>query len=337
MNKTTAHHSGGLSRRHAFGLMVSAAIMVGSVPAVAQETVTLKTVTPFEPQSPLSKPIHIFKEVVERESGGKIKVAILGGTEVVPSLQQFDALRNGVIDVAMAAVPYYAGTVPETYALLYTNQAGQQMRATGLFEFMRKVHRDKANVYYLASGGGQPGTAFRFYFKKKIDKADFTGMKIRVSPTSTAIVKALGGTPVSVPFADTYAALERGVVDGFAATYTGITEPGLHEVAKYALQHPFYSLNAPILVNGRKWDALPQQVKAELDRIALLYEAEVEKFNTSAVEAEDKLLKQKGMEFITLPEAEAKKFYDIALKVGWDDYLAKDTAGGEALKALATK
>ncbi|MBX3575075.1 MAG: TRAP transporter substrate-binding protein DctP [Mesorhizobium sp.] len=324
--------------RRAVLASATAIMMIGTVaPALSQEPVVLKTVTPFEPQSPLSKPVQILKEVVERESGGKIQISILGGPEVVPSQQQFDGLRNGVIDIMMAAVPYYAGTVPETFALLYTAQNGAAMRASGLFDFMQDVHRKKGNVEYIANGGGQPGTAFRFYLKKPIEKADFTGLKIRVSQTTADVTTALGGTPVSIPFADTYAALERGVADGFGAPYTGIMDPGLHEVTKYVLQEPFYSLNAPILVNGAKWGALPEDVKAELKRIGPIYETEVEKFNGLSLAAEDTALKEKGMEFITLPPAESAKFQETVQKVGWESYLKTDPEGGPALKELASK
>tara|TARA_R110002126_G_scaffold286859_1_gene439074 strand:- start:31569 stop:32576 length:1008 start_codon:yes stop_codon:yes gene_type:complete len=326
-----------ISRRGVIASVAALLLTGAAVPAMAQEAAVLKTVTPFEPQSPLSKPVQILKEVVERESGGKIQVNILGGPEVIPSQQQFDGLKNGIIDIMMAAVPYYAGTVPETFALLYTTQNGAEMRASGLFEFMHGVHRQKANVEYIANGGGQPGTAFRFYLKEPVEKADLSGMKIRVSQTTADVTAALGGTPVSIPFADTYAALERGVVDGFGATYTGIMHPGLHEVTKYVLDEPFYSLNAPILVNGAKWDGLSDEVRAELERIGPIYEAAVEEFNAASLAAEDAALKEAGMEFITLSPEESAKFQELVQRVGWEAYLAKDPEGGAALKDLASK
>ncbi len=317
-------------------LMVAVTVL-GAASALSAQEVTLRTVTPFEPDSPLSRPVQILKEVVERESGGRIAVQILGGPEVVPSQQQFDALRNGVIDIGLAVVPYYAGTVPESLALLYTRQSGEEMRQSGLFDAMRDVHLEKAGLHFLASGGGQPGTAFRFYFKQPVDTSDFTGLDIRVSDSTAAIVTALGGTPVSISFADTYTALERGVVDGFGATSTGIVAPRLHEVIEYVLDEPFYSLASPMMINGTVWNGLSEDIKEDLGRIGLIYEREVEAFNIAALTEEDDALKAAGVEFLPLPPQEAEKFRAVVDDLGWSGFLAANPHSGEEIMALATK
>lgn len=317
-------------------MATTALLLAGSSISMAQE-VTLRTVTPFEPDSPLSRPVQILKEVVERESEGRIAVNILGGPEVVPSQQQFDALRNGVIDVGLAVVPYYAGTVPESLALLYTRQSGAEMRESGLFDAMREVHLEKAGLHFLASGGGQPGTAFRFYFKEAVESADFSGLDIRVSESTAAIVEKLGGTPVSIPYADTYTALERGVVDGFGATSTGVVAPRLHEVVDYVLDEPFYSLASPMMVNGTVWDSLSAEIQDELTRIGLIYESEVEAFNIAALQEEDDTLKAAGVQFVQLPAEEAQKFRAVVDDLGWTGFLAANAEAGEEIMALATE
>jgi TRAP-type C4-dicarboxylate transport system substrate-binding protein len=235
----------------------------------------------------------------------------------------------------MAPVPYHAGTVPESFALLYTNQDSATMRETGLFEQMRVDHDERADLHYLANAGGQPSMAYRFYLKEPIESADLSGLKIRVSGATAPVVEALGGTPVSIPYADTYTALERGVVDGFGATYTGVVEPGLHEVISYVLQEPFYSLNAPILVNNDVWEGLSQEVKDELERIAPIYESAVEEYTSKSLATEDEALRGHGVEYIELPEVESEKFRETVQNTGWDAYMGLDPEGGEDLRALA--
>src|SRR5918996_251953 len=82
-------------------LMLAISAVAGTMPlvsAAAQEVIPLRAVAPYNPNMYLSKPIFLFKEIVEKETDGRVKIDIIGAEEAVPSLQQFDALRNGVVD-----------------------------------------------------------------------------------------------------------------------------------------------------------------------------------------------------------------------------------------------
>jgi TRAP-type C4-dicarboxylate transport system substrate-binding protein len=316
------------------GAALGAGVAMPAIRARAQDTVTLRAVTPYTPKMYLSQPIFLFKETVEAKTNGRVKVNILGGEEVVPSLQQFDGLRNGVVDIIVGVTSYYTGTVPEGLSLLYAQKPPAEQRNNGFYDLMRKIHLEKGNVVYLANAGGTPGKAFRLYLRKPINKPDLTGFKIRVSPVYTALVQGLNGTPVSIPFSDTYSALERGVVDGFGSTYAGIGDYALPEVAKYVIDHPFYSLNEAILINKSKWDALPADVRKSLDDLAPAYELAVGKYMDDYLKGEDDRLKAQKMQFIRFAPEEAKRYLKIAYSAGWDAFLSKNPQDGPKIKEL---
>lgn len=323
-----------------FGLTLSLGLvgahrLIGT--AKAEDPIVLKAVAPFNPDMYLSKPIFIFKDMVEKGTNGRVRVNILGAEEAVPSQQQFDALRNGVLDVIVGVTSYYAGQVPEGMALLYTRQQPSEQRESGLYDAMRKVHLEKGGVIYLANAGGTPGTGFRLYLRTKVDTPDLSGLKIRVSPVYTALVQALGGTPVSIPFADAYSSLERGVVDGFGSTYAGIADYGLDEVSRYVINPPFYSVNEAILVNKDKWESLPDDVKSQLESIGVEFEKAVEQYMTDYITSEDEFLKSKGMEFITFTGEDAKKYLGLAYREGWKEFLDNNPDDGAEIKSLAEK
>ena len=314
---------------------VGAAAM-GSVPSLAQgQPIVLKGIVPYHPQNYLAQPLFILQKMLDERTKGQIKIQFVGGEEVVKALEQFDAVRNGVVDIALGIASYYNGTVPEALAVQYNQKLlPADMRKNGFYDLMRKIHLDKGNVIYLANASGNPGRAFRIYLKKRIEKADFTGLKIRVSPVYTALVQGLGGTPVSMPPADVYSALERGVVDGYGWTYAGILDYSFQEVAKYAIEPPFYSLNSAIIMNRAAYDKMPAAAKAQLEEIARDFETEVAKYYAKYIEEEDARLKAKGVEKVVLPPAEAQKYLDAAYKGGWADFLAKNPVDGPKLKAL---
>jgi TRAP-type transport system periplasmic protein len=327
-----------LNRRRAL-VLASASAIAGLSPwrrARAQaRPITLKAVTPYTADFYLSKPLFVFKEMVEERTGGRLKIEHIGGEEVIRGIEQFEALRNGVVDVIMGITSYYSGTVPEGLALQYNKTVlPSDSRKNGFYDLMRKIHLDKGGVVYLAWAGGNPGNAFRLYTKVKVTKPDFTNLRIRVSPVYTALVKALNGTPVSIPWPDTYAALERGIADGFGSTYGGITDYGLHEVSKYVIDHPFYTLNNTIVLNKGSWDRLPAEFRQQLEALAPDYERKVQEFFTNYVKDEDQRLKSKGMEFIRFSDEDAKKYGDAAYSAGWADFVAKNPEHGPKLKAL---
>ena len=109
---------------------------------------------------------------------------------------------------------------------------------------------------------GHPGGHF-FTTKTPIKTiADFKGMKIRtVSPAVTAALKIFGAVPVSMPVTETYTALERGVVDGTVVPWEGLVIFKMDELVKYATEANFYTVTMAVVMNKRKWNSLPADVK----------------------------------------------------------------------------
>jgi TRAP-type C4-dicarboxylate transport system substrate-binding protein len=307
-------------------------------PAAQDKPIVLRGVVPYHPKNYLSQPLYILQKMVDERIGGKVKIDVLGSEEVVPALQQFDAVRNGVIDIVLGISSYYNNTIPEAIGIQYNKDyLPEDLRKSGFYELMREIHLKKGNVIYLANASGTPGRAFRLYLKKPVDKPDFTGLKIRVSPVYTAIVKALNGTPVSMPPADVYSALERGVVDGLGWTYAGTLDYGFPEVAKYVVDHPFYSINSTILINKAVWEKIPQNLRDQLEKIAVDFEVEVAKYYDNYAKDEDARLKAKGVQLVRFAPDDAKKFDNLAYDAGWTEFLAKNPTDGERIKKMLTK
>ena len=70
-----------------------------------------------------------------------------------------------------------------------------EQRKNGTWDYINQLHNQKLNSQYLARQFHN--VPFHIYLNKKIDKLDFTGLKIRVTPVYRDIVEALGGTPIT--------------------------------------------------------------------------------------------------------------------------------------------
>jgi TRAP-type C4-dicarboxylate transport system substrate-binding protein len=303
--------------------------------AQAQQTIVLRGITPWTADYDLSQAFFKFQELVQSRLNGKVKVTYLGGPEVMPPNQQVQALKNGVVDVVLGAAAYYRTEVPLSAAVQFSRKLPSDLRKSGYYDVMRKIHMDQGGVVYLANTAG--GNRFRMYTSKKINKPDFTGMKLRVSPVYSPLVRALGGAPVSMAPGDVYTAMERGVVDGYGWTYTGIDVFGWNEVTKFVIDHPFYSLDGAILINKAVWDKMPADVQAALNQIGADLELEIQKYIGDKLAKEDAKLRKLGVQPITFSKADADRYTRTAYEAGWKDFIEKNTDAIKASPGLLEK
>lgn len=319
------------------GLVVAVGLIAFGFAGVAraQDKIVLRGITPWDLSYYWCAPFSMFQKMVNQRFKGRVTVSYLGANEVVPSFEQFEALRNGVVDVILGAASYYTGQIPEASAVLYTKLPPAALRKNGYYDLMRKIHLEKGNVVYLANTGGAPGTAFRLFSNVKLDKPDFAGQKIRVTPVYVELVKALHGTPITMPPSEVYTALERGVVNGYGWSYGGITDFGWHTVTKYVIDHPFYSANTSILINADAWRRLPQDVRDGLEEIGKELEVRANDAMVKHNAKEDDLLRGVGLKFIRFSASDAEHYIATAYEAGWKAYIAKHPTLGPKLKALS--
>lgn len=247
------------------------ALAVTCLPAgngfAADKEIVLKALSPWAKNYYWTDALVQFQKMVNDRLKGRVRVNYMGGNEIIPTLEQFEGLRNGVVDVILGCGAYYKGQVPEASTQLFTHVGPIEQRENGYYDLLRKIHLEKGNVILLSNLAGNVGSAFRLYTNTKTDKPDLSGLKVRVSSVYVALVKALGGAPVSMPPSELYAALERHVVGAYGQSYGGIEANGWHEVTKYAYKQGFYSANFAILFNVEVWNKLPQDVRNELEEI----------------------------------------------------------------------
>ena len=139
-----------------------------------------------------------------------------------------------------------------------------EQRKNGTWAFINELHNQKLNAHYLARQFHN--VPFHIYLNKKIDKLDFTGLKIRVTPVYKDMVEALGGTTITTAPGEVYTALERGVVDGYGWPVTGIFDLGWEKVTKFRLEPAFYSVEVDVLVNLDVWKALERRAEEGAER-----------------------------------------------------------------------
>jgi TRAP-type C4-dicarboxylate transport system substrate-binding protein len=299
--------------------------------AMAQE-VTLKAVTSFAEKTQFSRNFERFTDKVNADGKGVIQINYIGGPRAMPPFEVGNAVRTKVVDIANVTGAFYTNLMPEADAFKLISKPMSEQRKNGTWAFINQLHNQKLNAHYLARQFHN--VPFHIYLNKKIDKLDFTGLKIRVTPVYKDVVEALGGTTITTPPGEVYTALERGVVDGYGWPVTGIFDLGWEKVTKFRMEPAFYSVEVNVLVNQDVWKGLTDAQRKVLNDAALWLEA-LDSENDALIKAERERQAKSGIQAIAFGPAESQAFLKKANDVAWQSVIKRSPENGPKLRALA--
>lgn len=267
-----------------------------------------------------------FKDIVEQKTNGAVEVQLFPNCSLGDEGEMFQNVRRGTLDMACIgvgnAVPFISPLGVYTLPYLLTTEAEVVKATTGeLFDYFNNATIKRGGVRIL----GHCYTNFRYLTNsvRPVTKLeDVKNLKIRVpaSKINVATYQAWGANPVPMGWAETFTALQQGVVDGQDNPYVVNYTTKIHEVQKYLTEvHHQYSLQ-PLFIGEKHFKKLSpelQTVLTEAGMEAQMYILEWQKENS--LKARDAMTAA-GMQINTLQdEAEWEKraraiwpeFYDF--------------------------
>jgi len=319
--------------RFAPRLALAAALAAISGIACSQE-ITMRVVSAFPENLYYVKRLTDWIQKVNAEGKGTLQLNFIGGPKAIPTFEVGNAVKTGVVDVAMSTGAFYTNLMPEADALKLTQLSAAELRKNGAHDYINTVWNEKANMVYLARV--VDNTPFHLYLIKKIDKADLTGMKLRITPVYRDFFQALGGTVVQIAPGEVYTALERGVVDGYGWPIHGLFDLNWQEHTKFRVDPGFYNAEVSLIVNLDKWKALTQAQRAYLTKQALAFEAQNEEWGKYNAEEAQRQAKA-GIQTIRFDAATSRQYVDKAYEVGWASIIKVSPEHGPKMKALFSK
>lgn len=305
---------------------------------LAAGPIELKMVTFMPDRPPTNIFYHFFVDKVKEASGGQLIVKWVGGPEVLPQPQLAEAVARGVFDISTPMMSFIGKMAPGLHILMETEIYYVEMRKRGVYDFANKL-LEPSGLRILAAGvpcPPQTHTAF-FLAKKKISSVEeLKGMRL-ACPGELAVpaIKAFGAIPVVTPMPEYFTALERGVVEGCHLGIPGVVEFGLLGAIRYMIDHPFDSSGNYIVINKKRYDSLPENLKDALNKASIALETEGPKMWVEKIVAFAKeKMRDAGIEFIKLPPGEADKLKAIYLSALWRDAIEKHREVSLKLKEM---
>ena len=290
------------ARRLALRATLAVALAVPALGAQAQE-ITLKAVNAFQEGTYFARNFERFVKKVNEEGKGIVQINYIGGPKAIPTFEQGNALRNGVVDLANTTTSFTASIAPEGLALNYTTQTIAESRKNGALDYLNKVMMDKG-LYYFAKTG--EGIQYYIYSTKRIDKADLSGLKLRIAPIYRDFFQKMGANVLQIAPGEVYTALERGVVDGYGWPLIGIFDLGWHEKTKFRLEPGFYTIELGIQFSANTWKKLTPAQRTFLEKQGAWLESENAEIARRDSAEEIKKQTAAGIQVVKMDDAQAR-------------------------------
>jgi TRAP-type mannitol/chloroaromatic compound transport system substrate-binding protein len=256
---------------------VAATAIADAPNVIAQPKVQWRMSTTWTPAlDVLQGAAQKLAQVVEEMSGGRFRIEVFPGGQIMPPFACFDAASQGTIQAFMGPASYWIdkelalewfttipfGMNPEGMAAWYYQGDGLRLWEEAYAAF-NLVPRPAIAVAPQMAG----------WFRKKITTiGDYKGLKIRLGTGfGGKTVTRTGATAVLTPAAEIFAALERGVID--ASEWIGPHDDmklGLHTTARYYYYPGWHEPGTTqgFGFNKKAYDALAVDLRRMLDHAA---------------------------------------------------------------------
>jgi TRAP-type C4-dicarboxylate transport system substrate-binding protein len=321
------------ARRHG-RLAVLGMLLLGTAGSALAQEVSLRMVSAFPESQFYVKRTLEWIARVNQEGKGLLQINFIGGPSAIPTFEVGNAVRTGVVDLALNTGAFYTNIMPEADALKMAEIPATEQRKNGAFELINKIWNEKANMAYL--GRVVDYSPFHIYINKKIDKPDLSGTKIRITPVYRDFFQAMGAQVMTTAPGEVYTALERGVIDGYGWPIHMLFDLNWQEKTRFRVDPGFYNAEVSIIMNLDKFKALSPKARDFLSRQVQAHEAQND-FWKAHNESEARRQAQAGIQTISFDAATTRRYLEQARETGWAGVLKTAPQNGPLLRKVLSR
>lgn len=275
--------------------------------------------------------------LLEKMTGGKIKVELRHSGVVHKIDEGFEAIRSGLTDYTYCWGFLDASGLNLSLALqlpgLFPNGETMSIVAERLHQKYFRAEYDRHGVY-LAHLDGSPHVSFFSRVPIRTIE-DLSGRKVRSGGGIYAdSIAALGATPLQMSSADFYTALQRGLLDVVTTADSAAKIFKVFEVAKHMTAPNVIRLPVETCVRPGFYDDLPADLKQIVNNWARGASQVTPQviYRLDGAAARDFMI-EKGMEIYEMPAAEEARWQERVAPIV-EDFVAEQKAAGRPARQL---
>jgi hypothetical protein len=288
---------------------VIATVAMAAMGIASAQVKTIKFANQNNAGHPIVQGMEKFKDIVEKNSGGKLKVNLFPGGTLGSDQANVSAIQGGSLEMASMNSGIFASQVKEFGVFDFPFMFASTKEADTVVDgpFGKKMHAKLEEKGLIGLAYYELGFRHLTNGKRPINKvSDIEGLKLRVIPNPINVdwVKALGANPTPLPFPELYAALEQGAVDGQENPIPTINSAKLYEVQKNLTLTGHQYNPQSVVISKKFWDALNAAEK-KIVADAAIESAKFQRETARALEASLLAnLKKNGMQVTQLSDSE---------------------------------
>jgi TRAP-type C4-dicarboxylate transport system substrate-binding protein len=291
--------------------LVSAAVIIGMCPtnSVSADPINL-TYANFPPATtfPCIQMERWVKEV-EQRTNGKVKVKTFPGGTLLEAKNMFDGVVAGGADIGCLATAYQPGRFKELEVMDLPIGFSNATVASAVMWDLYEKHNPQSlkDVKVLTLFTCAPAQILASKPIRNLE--DLQGAKLRAAGTGVEWMKLLGAAPVGMPQSDVPEALQKGVVQGNVTSMDVLKDMKYAEYCPYVTLSDLWVVPFAVVMNKRKWESLPEDVKKVFDDLRKDQAIWTGKYvDGHAKDAMEWSKKEHNVEFIPLSDEERGKW-----------------------------
>ncbi len=314
------------------------ALALGSAMPAFADQVTARISLQLPLKSHLGQNLLLFKEEVEKNSNGDIKVEIYDSAQLYKDKEVPAAVGSGSIEMGVASLTRYVGDIPAVdvfYMPFLFNSEEKVRKAVAPGSEVRgpideAIKGTGSTVLWWQAYGGaillSKGGPIR-------TPDDMKGKKVRVfGKTLGDFVTAVGGAPTLISGSEQYLAYQRGTVDIGMTGVSGVKSRKLWEVMDTITVTNHADIEFIVVANSDWWNGLSEAHRKVMMDAARKAELDV-RDRVAQIEADAyAAAKENGMT-VYYPTAEEIELWKKASASVYDSYRQK--AGELGAKILS--
>lgn len=298
-----------------------------------EKTIELKFANLWAPDGSLNPTVIVpFCKELEKKTNGRLKITQYWAGALGKSNEVFLNVASGSADLTCLPGGNNPGRLNLSIALGLPGLcqtleermlAPYQFSKTGALD---ADYSDVKLVYLLVT----PSPAL--VTKKEIRSLnDIKGLRLwSVGGLAAETIKVFGGIPVSLPSAELFMALDRGMVNGMLGSWSSIQTLKGDELTQYAVGAVPGPASIVVMVMSQKaWDQCPKDIQKIINETAEAYlgNSLINHYKEKDVKVMDDFAAASGKKVYTLSADEWKEWSDVVMPVA-EDWLKQTESQG---------
>ena len=304
-----------------------------SISAFAQNPIILKLSHPQPTTAKDHAASLYFKDLVEKNSNGRIKIDIYPASQLGKIAIQVEGVIGGTIEMGLHSLDHYANVYTDIQSLdfPFTFRSREQKRklmSSLLFEEINEGLMNEKGVRILCSDLERGPYKVVLSNKPLFSIEDFENIKFRLPEIQSFFYawKAIGVVPIQIVWKEVYLALRQGVVDALELPFSLIYPNKLYEVAPYVIVTKHLYQNSAFVINNQKYMSLPEDLREVVSDAAKKAGEYYTKLEAEAAMEDKAKLLSKGVVFIEIDiepffERVEPKLIQFSEEMGWSEGL----------------